>query len=201
MGLRSKVGVASRASIRQVSPLFMQRFVTLFLLVFAMWTIFVVDAVFGLGLTEYGVRPREWKGLIGVVAWPFLHGNYGHIASNTVSLLLFGGIISARNRQTFWRLSVYATLMAGFGLWLVGRPATHIGASGLVFACFGYIVTRGFYDRRPLSILLAIGVILLFGGIVWGVLPTDPRVSWEGHFLGVAAGAVFATRSRGRGYR
>ena len=201
MGLRAKLVVASDAGIGQVSPLFMQRFVTLFLLVLAMWTVFAVDSVFRLGLTNYGVRPREWEGLVGVAVWPFLHGNYGHIASNTVSLLLFGGIISARNRKTFWRLCVYSTLVAGFGLWIVGRPASHIGASGLVFACFGYIVTRGFFDRRPLSILLAVGVILLFGGIIWGLLPTNPQVSWEGHFLGVAAGSIFAARSRGRGYR
>ncbi len=179
----------------------MQRFSTLSAIVFAMWAVYLADTLFGLGLTRFGIQPRVWQGLAGVVAWPLLHGNYAHIASNTISLLLFGGIISARSERTFWRLVVYATLMAGVGIWIVGRPATHIGASGLVFACFGYIVTRGFYDRSLLSVLLAVAVILLFGGIIWGVLPSDPRVSWEGHFLGVAAGAAFAMRSRRRGYR
>lgn len=174
----------------------MRRFFPLFLLLLLIWIVFFVEAHLGLVLSDYGIFPRTTDGMIGILCWPLLHGDYAHVSSNLLSLLIFGGIISAQDRVTFVKLTIYITIMAGAGVWLIGRPAIHIGASGLVFGYFGFVVLRALYDRRILSIIISILVILAFGSIVWGVFPIKAETSWEGHLCGLAAGGLFARYTR-----
>ncbi|MDQ8204762.1 rhomboid family intramembrane serine protease [Pelagicoccus sp. SDUM812003] len=173
-----------------------QRFIPLLWLVALMWVVFLVDSAASLQLSRFGILPRNSEGLLGIVTWSFLHGNLSHIANNSVSLLIFGGIVAARSRDTFIKLTAYVIPISGVCVWVFGRPAVHIGASGLVFGYFGYLVTRGFYDRQFLSVTISIVVILVWGSLVWGVLPSDGPVSWEGHLAGLLAGAAFARVSK-----
>ena len=129
-------------------------------------------------------------GLWGIPLAPFLHGGFGHALSNTVPLLMLGGLVAARGWQTLLGVTLFVVLLGGAGVWLVARGASHIGASGLVFGYFGYLVARGWYDRRIVSILIAVVVIVVYGGLIFGVLPTDGRVSWEGHLTGLIAGVT-----------
>ena len=108
--------------------------------------------------------------------------------SNSIPFLVLGGLIALRGRQVLLRVSFIVIGLGGAGVWALGRPAIHIGASGLVFGYFGYLVARGWYERRLGSILMAIVVIILYGGLIVGVLPTPGIVSWEAHLFGLIAG-------------
>ena len=156
------------------------------------WALAGVDFVMDNRLAEYGIVPRTVDGLWGIPLAPFLHGGFGHVISNTVPLLMLGGLMAARGWQTLLGVTLFVVLLGGAGVWLVARSGSHIGASGLVFGYFGYLVARGWYDRRIVSILIAVVVIVVYGGLLFGVLPTGGRVSWEGHLTGLIAGVLAA---------
>ncbi|MBK1879289.1 rhomboid family intramembrane serine protease [Pelagicoccus mobilis] len=169
----------------------------LLFLVLLIWGTYLAGVLLSKDLLQYGILPRDWGNISGVLAWPFLHADLTHLGNNTLTLLVFGAIISLRSSSSeFLLLSFMITLYAGLGVWLMGRPYLHVGASGLVFGYFGYIMTRGIYDGRISSVLISTVVMLLFGGMIWGILPTDARVSWEGHLFGFLAGVVLAVRHK-----
>lgn len=158
--------------------------------------------VFDERLDQWGIVPRELDGLAGVVFAPFLHGGFGHVMANTVPLLVLGGLIAFKGLTRLVTVTVGVTLLGGLGVWLFGRDAVHIGASIVVFGYFGYLVAAAFFERRMRSFVLAVIAILLYGGLIWGVLPTTSIVSWEGHLAGLLAGvfmARYVTRPRRRG--
>jgi len=136
-------------------------------------------------LNAWGILPRTVHGLAGIPLSPFLHGSFSHVISNAVTFLGLGGLVGLRGRQVLFRVSLIVILIGGAGVWAFGRSATHIGASGLVFGYFGYLVARGWYERRFGPILVAIGVIILYGGLIVGVFPTQGLVSWEAHLFGL----------------
>lgn len=160
-----------------------------------LWGIEAIDAfVLGGSLDRLGVEPREMSGLLGIFAAPFLHGDWGHIASNTVGIIVLGGLTMLVGRREFVWVSVVGMLVGGLGTWIFGRPAIHIGASGVVFAYFGYLLLRGWYDRRVGSIALATGVAFFHGTMIFGMIPgfTPPAISWEGHLFGFIGGVLTA---------
>ena len=112
-----------------------------------------------------------------------------HLLSNTGPLLVLGGLVSMRGAGTLLVVSVFSAVFAGAGVWLVGRDGVHIGASDLVF---GYLVARGFFERSLVSILIAVAVAVFYGGLIFGVLPLDGFVSWEGHMFGLIGGVITA---------
>ncbi len=125
------------------------------------WVVEIVNASMGHQLNSWGIFPRSVHGLAGIPLAPFLHGSFGHVISNSIPFLVLGGLIAFRGRQVLLRVSFIVIGVGGSGVWLLGRSAVHIGASGLVFGYFGYLVARGWYERRLGSILLAIAVIIL----------------------------------------
>ncbi len=169
-----------------------QGFVLLGIFVAAIWVVAAVDFLMDNRFAGYGIVPRTVDGLWGIPLAPFLHGGFGHVISNTVPLLMLGGLVAARGWQTLLGVTLFVVLLGGAGVWLVARGGYHIGASGLVFGYFGYLVARGWYDRRIVSILIAVVVIVVYGGLIFGVLPTGDRVSWEGHLTGLIAGVLAA---------
>lgn len=144
------------------------------------------------GLDQFGVYPRTFLGLRGLVFAPFLHGNYYHVAANTVPFLVLGWLIMLRNTKDFWSVSVVSALVSGLGTWLFGRSAYHIGASGMIFGYFGYLLFRGYFERSITAIAISLIVIFAYGSMIYGVLPTQPWISWEGHLFGFIGGAIAA---------
>jgi membrane associated rhomboid family serine protease len=161
-----------------------------------MWGVEVLNGFMGHRLSEWGIRPRTTLGLIGIPLSPLLHGSFNHVLSNTIPFLLLGGLVALRGSQKLVGVSVFIIVLGGLAVWLFGRSAVHVGASGLVFGYFGYLIAIGWYDRRPLSILVAIAVIVLYGGLLLGVLPTQGFVSWEAHLFGLLAGVLAARLTR-----
>ncbi|MCL4111974.1 UNVERIFIED_CONTAM: hypothetical protein GTU68_008728 [Idotea baltica] len=163
-----------------------------------MWIIEIVDSLFlGQKLNQYGIIPRDRSGLIGIPLSPFLHGGFGHLISNTVPLLVLGSLVLLSSTKQFLQVTATIVLVGGLGVWLfaIGRNECHIGASGVVFGYFGYLVVRGYFERTIPSLIVAAIVIFMYGGgMIFGMLPVTPGVSWEGHLFGFLAGA-FAARS------
>ncbi len=167
-----------------------------------LWTVWLVNAVFfDYRFNQFGLAPRTAAGLWGIPFSPFLHASLEHLLSNTIPLAILGGLAAVRGRNNFLLASVFIILMGGAGLWLIGRPwplldsqpLVHVGASGLIFGYFGYLVARGWYERSFLSILVALLVIGVFGwGMLVGLAPTAGAVSWEGHLCGLLAGLFYA---------
>ena len=173
---------------------------SLYLLIGFIGVILVVEVLNSLldhSFNNYGIVPRTSIGLVGILLSPFLHGSYVHVQSNAVGLLALGTLAVIRSGSRFPWVCLVIIVLGGAGVWAVGRSATHVGASGLVFGLFGYLLVRGFLDKSVLSVLVALVVAGVFGWVILsGILPSNHYVSWEGHFCGLAAGAVAAIMVR-----
>lgn len=156
------------------------------------WVVFLLS--YALPLTEwFGLEPRSVGGLAGVAAMPFLHAGWGHLLANTPALLILLALL-AGSRARSWLVVVWIVILSGGLLWLFGRSAVHIGASGLVFGLITFLMAAGWFERRLLAVLVAIATAVLFGGVLLaGVLPTaGANVSWDGHLCGAVAGVLTA---------
>lgn len=159
-----------------------------------LWAIEIVDAVLFQGsLDRFGVRPRSMEGLVGVAFAPLLHMGFGHLIANTLPLITLGWLIMLRETRDLVVVTVLAALVSGLGTWLIGASySVHIGASGVIFGYFGFLLLRGYFERSVLSIGLSLVVAAVYGGMLWGVLPSGYRISWEGHLFGFLGGVLAA---------
>ena len=133
------------------------------------------------------------QGLWGIAAAPFLHANLEHLLSNTVPLLVLGWLVMLRDARHFWPVTIIAALGAGLTAWTFGAPGSvHIGASGVVFGYLGFLLLAGWFARSVGSILLSLGVAAAWGGLVFGVLPGQPGISWQAHLGGFIGGVLAA---------
>ncbi|HZD11590.1 MAG TPA: rhomboid family intramembrane serine protease [Candidatus Binatia bacterium] len=160
----------------------------------AMWFLELVDVIFlHQALNRFGVWPREPLGLVGIILMPFLHGGLTHLAANSLPFLVLGGLVLWRGMRDFLLVTVLTTLLSGLLLWLLGSSrAVYIGASGLVFGYFGFLLFRGYFERSPQSLLVALVVVFFYGGLLFGVVPQHTGISWEAHLFGFLSGALCA---------
>lgn len=168
----------------------------LFAAVAFVWALEVIDLLPMINLDAFGVQPRSIFGLIGIPLMPFLHGNFAHLLSNTFPFLLLGWIVLRAEKSNFIVATVTIILLGGLGTWLIGdKHSVHIGASGLVYGYFGYVMVRAILERRLVWILTGLAVGFFYGSMFFGILPDQERgISWEGHFCGMAAGVWFGWR-------
>ena len=166
-------------------------------LVALMWGIEILDQfVFRAGFRQtldvYGIIPRDPIGLRGILFAPFLHGSFAHLIGNTIPFVLLGWLIMLRETRDFLWVSLITALVSGGGTWLFGSPGVHIGASGVIFGYLGYLISRGYFERKPLTIAISLFVGVTYGSMIWGVLPTHVGISWEGHLFGFIGGVLAA---------
>ncbi len=159
-----------------------------------MWALEIWDHVVPVsGLDHYGIRPRSIPGLFGVALAPFLHGGFGHLIANSFPFIILGGIVMLGGLQVFWSVTVFVIAVGGLAIWLVAPDySIHIGASGLVFGYLGFLLSRGFFERSFFWSLVAIVVLVLYGGLVFGVFPGQQGISWQSHLFGFIAGVLAA---------
>ena len=158
-----------------------KNFLPVIVLVAAIWVVEVVNVLLGHGLTSWGILPRRLSGLIGIPLAPFLHAGLWHAVSNTVPLLILGALTLIGGKTRFWASTVGIVLLSGVLVWLFARGVPHVGASGLVYGYFGALLARAYFERGLVSIAVACVTMILYGGILWGVLPLRSYVSFEGH--------------------
>lgn len=158
-----------------------------------LYVIEVADVVTGESLERNGIVPRMLSGLDGVLWAPFLHDDWTHLAANTLPFLLFGFLAMAGGFGQFVAVTATIWLVGGLGVWLVGPGGTnHIGASGVIFGWLAFLLVRGFYARSGRQIALGVVLFFFWGGLLFGVLPGQSGVSWQGHLFGALAGILAA---------
>jgi membrane associated rhomboid family serine protease len=171
-----------------------QHAVLLFGLLAIMWAVEAVDFLLPMvNLDQLGIRPRTERGLLGILLSPFLHVGFGHLLSNSLPFLLLGGLVMTGGRRQFLLLSLWVTLVGGSGVWLLGGSRTvHLGASLLIFGYLGFLLSRGIARRSIGGVLISLALLFSYGGMLYGVLPGQPGISWLGHLCGFLAGIAGA---------
>lgn len=158
-----------------------------------LWALEIVDAAVDHRLDRYGVQPRSDEGLVGIAFAPVLHGGWDHISANTGPVLVLGFLTLVTGLLRGLLATVVIWVVGGVGVWLVaGSNSNHIGASGLIFGWIVYLAVRGIVNKQLWEIVLGAVVLFVYGGVLWGVLPGQPGVSWQGHLFGAIGGAVAA---------
>ena len=162
-------------------------------LVAAMWVLEAVDAIADHRLDQYGIEPRDGDGLVGIVAAPFLHDGFGHLAANTVPFAVMGFVIALKGALRVLTVGAIVMLVGGLGTWLLAPAGTiHIGASGVVFGFATYLLSRGAFSRNLVEIAIGVAVALVWGGVLLGGLVPQEGISWQGHLFGAVGGVVAA---------
>jgi membrane associated rhomboid family serine protease len=169
-----------------------QSFINALMIVASFWAVFIISELVGIDFNHFGIIPRRIEGIKGILFAPFLHGSFAHLISNTIPMLVLTTVLFWMYRKIAFRVLILSTLMGGLLVWIFGRTAFHIGASGVIFALLGFLIASGIFRRKIKALIIAVGIFFLYGGVIWGVLPTQPGVSWESHLFGLISGIGLA---------
>lgn len=180
------------APARRVSPSPGAAVVVMTVLLAGLWLLEILDQLSGERLDTYGIHARELDGLAGIATSPFLHAGFDHLISNSLPFWVLGFLVLLGGLARWAISSVISILGSGLAAWVLTPADTIIvGASGLIFGWLTYLLARGLWSRSTGQIIVAVGVLVVYGGLIWGVLPTAAGVSWQAH-LGGAIGGVLA---------
>ncbi len=157
-----------------------------------LWLIKLSEVITGISLSNLGLYPHKVSGLIGILIAPLIHANFNHLISNSIPVLILGGGIIFFYPKSSFKVFGMVYLIPGIFVWFFGRPAYHIGASGLIYGFVSFLFFSGIIRRDNRSIALALIVTFLYGGIIWGILPIDAEISWEYHLFGALTGIYCA---------
>jgi membrane associated rhomboid family serine protease len=180
---------------KEVTQTLKQQFWILGTLVGVMWAVTIANTyVFNGHLNDFGIVPQNPIGLRGILFAPFLHGNFRHLMSNTLPFVILGWLVMLWETTDLLVVTVVSMLVGGLGTWLFGGVGTvHIGASGVIFGYLGYLLLRGYFDRRLPALLMSLFILVVYGSTVFaGVLPGAVGISWQGHLFGFVGGALTA---------
>ncbi|MEM5527645.1 rhomboid family intramembrane serine protease [Gammaproteobacteria bacterium AS21] len=152
----------------------------------------VINTLSARALNHYGLIPRNINGLMGIVSSVFLHGSLVHFLSNIVPFALFSFLLLQHGTKRYIQVTLICIVATGLLVWLFGRNANHIGASGLIYGYFGYLLLAGFMAKKAKLMLISLFVGITYGTLVLGVLPTTSYISWESHLFGLVVGLICA---------
>ncbi|WP_234364325.1 rhomboid family intramembrane serine protease [Lunatibacter salilacus] len=191
MGQKKSTSYYNRLRESTVVPF---RFSLLMLLVFFIQVLFHTDLGF------LGILPNVYSGLIGVAFAPLIHGSNMHLYANIFPVIILGSSLYFFYDRVADQVFFYCYFMTNFIVWLFGRPYYHIGASGLVYGLAMFLIALGFFRGSLKSIMISVVIIIFYGGIIYGVLPTDKKISWESHLAGAVVGMMMAFFSSKKKY-
>tara|TARA_Y100000589_G_scaffold183657_1_gene173964 strand:- start:19 stop:645 length:627 start_codon:yes stop_codon:yes gene_type:complete len=154
------------------------------------WSVKLFEIVFDYNFTEYGVLPRNFNGLIGILFSPLIHSDVNHLLSNSLPVIILCLLIFNFYSQIAKKIFIYLYFISGLWLWCIGRESFHIGASGLIYAMASFLFFSGILRKNSQLSAVALLVIFIYGGLFWGLFPIDKNVSWEGHLTGFIAGIL-----------
>ncbi|MCB0787187.1 MAG: rhomboid family intramembrane serine protease, partial [Flavobacteriales bacterium] len=156
------------------------------------WSVHLLGEAYALPLWRLGVLPREWTGIHGIVTAPLVHGDLGHLFNNSLPILFLGWALVYFYPRVAWRVVLGVWLLTGLWVWISARGDRHIGASGVVYGLASFLFFSGVIRGQRALMALSLLVVFLYGGMVWGVLPLAPRMSWESHLWGAISGVAMA---------
>ena len=154
------------------------------------WSVKLFEIVFNFDFTEYGVLPRNFNGLIGILLSPLIHSDVNHLLSNSLPVIILCLLIFNFYSQIAKKIFIYLYFISGLWLWCIGRESFHIGASGLIYAMASFLFFSGILRKNSQLSAVALLVIFIYGGLFWGLFPINKNVSWEGHLTGFIAGIL-----------
>jgi len=185
--------MSASSSLHRASGTWLRAGIVAVAFVALLWVLEVVDTAANHRLDELGVQPRDNDGLIGILFAPALHYGWDHLGANTLPVLVLGFLVLASGLARGLAATAIIWLVGGLGTWLVAPTYTiHLGASVLVFGWLVYLVLRGFFARRAGEIVIGVVLLVGYGSLLWGVLPGQPGISWEGHLFGAIGGGIAA---------
>lgn len=158
-----------------------------------LWLVEIIDVLLlDHALERQGIQPRNLSGLDGILLAPLIHDDFAHLISNTIPLAVLSALVLLRGVPRWLQVTAMVVVVGGAATWLLARSANHIGASGVVFGYLGFLLAAGFFERSMRAIAIGAVTGLAYGGLLWGVLPSRPGISWESHLFGLLAGALAA---------
>jgi len=164
------------------------------------WMIMFLEKQLDISFYFLGIYPLELRGLPGIITSPFIHSNYEHLFNNTIPLFVLGTAVFYFYSDIAFSIAGWSWLLTGIFVWLTGREAWHIGASGLVYALASFLFISGIIRKYLRLMALSLLVVFLYGSMVWGMFPfVDIHVSWESHMLGAGVGLILAILYRRKG--
>jgi membrane associated rhomboid family serine protease len=172
------------------------------LFVSVLWLIKIVEWTGDFSLSFLGVYPLKAEGLIGIVTAPLIHGDFSHLAANSLPLLILGSSLIFFYRDISLKVFLLIYLITGLWVWVFAREAYHIGASGVVYGLATFIFVSGIIRRNARLSALAMVIAFLYGSFVWGIFPEffpERNISWESHLMGIIAGLILAIYFRKEG--
>lgn len=169
--------------------------------VILMWLVKITESIAGADFAVLGIYPLEIKGLPGIFLSPFIHENFRHLLNNTLPLFILSGLLFFFYSEPALKVFSINWLLTGLLVWMGGRDAYHIGASGLVYGLASFLFFSGIIRKYYRLVALSLLVVFLYGEMVWGIFPgiVSPNVSWESHMLGVFSGIILAILYRKEG--
>ena len=170
---------------------FINSFLYPFVFVCLLWVIMVYQYTSGVSLAGWGVLPRHVNGLEGILTMPLIHANYTHLLSNSLPLIILGAGVNYFYPEVASRVWTIIYVLTGLLVWLFARANDHIGASGVIYGLAAFLLFEGIFRRNIRLMAISLLVTVFYGGIIWGILPLDPHISWEGHLFGAMSG-IFA---------
>jgi membrane associated rhomboid family serine protease len=181
-----------------VKKLYFSMFFPAIILV-VIWLVFLADVTLHLDLVYHGIMPRSVSGLQGVPLAPFIHGNIRHIIANSLPFFALASLLFYFYNSLAFRVILVTWLFSGIFVWAFGRSSYHVGISGVIYGLAGFLFVSGFIRRHLGLMAISFLVAFQYGSMVWGVLPIEEHVSWEGHLSGLASGVFLAWLFRNRG--
>ena len=143
-------------------------------------------------LRNFGLIPRDFSSIISILIFPWLHGDMNHLISNLSILIVLAFLCLLQGVHYFLKASAIIIIVSGVLVWLFGRDAIHIGASAWIFGLWSLTIALAWFDRSFLNILIGIGVLIFYGGMIFGLAPTSESISFEGHIFGAISGVISA---------
>jgi membrane associated rhomboid family serine protease len=168
--------------------------------VFVMWLVKIIEVLFNIDLANLGIYPLTMKGLPGIIFSPFIHADFGHLFNNSLPLFFLGTALFYFYSEIAVKVSLWTYFLTGILVWLAGREAWHIGASGLIYGLASFLFFSGIIRRYFRLVALSLLIVFLYGSMVWGIFPNIYKdVSWESHMLGFISGIILAVVYRKEG--
>jgi membrane associated rhomboid family serine protease len=166
-----------------------------------MGLVFLADYLLHLNLYKFGVLPRNFSGLIGIITSPFIHSTQGyeHLFNNSIPMLVLTWLLFYSYRTIATQVFTIIYLATGLLVWFFARENYHIGMSGVIYGLTAFLIISGFFRKDIRIAGISLLVIFLYGSLIWGIFPQDPSISWEGHFFGFASGGILAVIYRNKG--
>lgn len=156
------------------------------------WLVKIAETILDINLVYLGIFPLKWNGLIGILSAPLIHSDFRHLVDNSLPVFLLSLAIFYFYKPVAFKVFFYTWFITGMAVWIGGRSAYHIGASGLIYGFASFLFFSGIIRKNINLLAISLLVVFLYGSLVWGIFPFDYKISWESHLFGALTGGILA---------